>query len=74
MPNREKGVDHVACPTCGNELALSDQPDGSVAAETCPVCYPPEEQQAEPQAETASAAPAPRERGTQVIHEENADD
>lgn len=65
MTEREKGVDYAACPTCGNELAVSDQPDGSVAAETCASCYP---QKAEPtKAEKASAvAVTPRETGTVV--------
>lgn len=67
MTEREKGVESAACPTCGNELAVSDQPDGSVAADTCANCYP---QKAETtQAEKASATQAvvqPRERGTEM--------
>jgi len=68
MTEREKGVESAACPTCGNELAVSDQPDGSVAAETCAACHP---QRAEDntQAEKASATQAvvaPRERGTEM--------
>lgn len=70
MSEREKGVESVACPTCGNELALKDQPDGSVAAETCSNCYPQNEPQ---QTETASAAEAPRERGTRVAKKEQND-
>ena len=66
MADREKGVANVACPTCGNELVLSDQLDGSVAAETCTSCYP---AQAAPAPETAAAASAPRERGTKVKEE-----
>jgi hypothetical protein len=65
MTVREKGVESAACPTCGNELAVSDQPDGSVAAETCTACYP----QEAPKAEKASAPQAvatPRETGTNV--------
>lgn len=69
MPNREKGVESVACPSCGNDLVVSDQLDGGVAAETCTTCHPGEAQE-QPQAETASAAPAPRERGTRVSNEE----
>lgn len=67
MTEREKGVESAACPTCGNELAVSDQPDGSIAAETCANCHP---QKAEStKAERASAAQAvvpPRETGTNV--------
>ena len=64
MTDREKGVESVACPTCGNELAVSDQPDGSLAAETCASCYP--QEVAQTKAEKASAvAVTPRETGTQ---------
>lgn len=66
MADREKGVANVACPTCGNELVLSDQLDGSVAAETCTTCYPAEPAEKQSKAEVASAADAPRERGTRV--------
>lgn len=68
MTEREKGVQSVACPTCGNELAVADQPDGSLAAETCAACYPQKADES-PKAEVASAAPAPvtsRESGTNV--------
>lgn len=70
MPNREKGVESVVCPTCGNELVVSEQLDGGVAAETCATCYPAEAQD-QPQVETASAVPAPRERGTRVSEEKS---
>jgi hypothetical protein len=67
MTEREKGVETAACPTCGNELAVHDQLDGSKAAETCASCYP---QKADPKtAEKASAVavtPTPRETGTVV--------
>lgn len=72
MPNREKGVESVVCPTCGNELVVSEQLDGGVAAETCTTCHPAEAQE-QPQVETAAAVPAPRERGTQVSNEEKSD-
>lgn len=62
MTDREKGVASTACPGCGNELALSDQPDGSVAAETCASCHPADA----PKPETASVARTPRERGTNL--------
>lgn len=68
MTVREKGVESAACPTCGNELAVSDQPDGSVAAETCAACYPQNAEES-PKAEKASAPQAvvpPRETGTNV--------
>lgn len=68
MTEREKGVESAACPTCGNELAVSDQPDGSIAAETCANCHP--QKAEEPtKAEKASATQAvvpPRETGTNV--------
>jgi hypothetical protein len=70
MTEREKGVESVACPTCGNELAVSDQPDGSLAAETCASCYPQKaEDTTTKKAEKASATEAvvqPRETGTNV--------
>lgn len=66
MTDREKGVASLACPSCGNELALSDQPDGSVAAETCTSCHPAD---APKKAEKASASSVPRERGTTMTNE-----
>lgn len=68
MTDREKGVASLACPSCGNELALSDQPDGSVAAETCASCYPADK----PNKKTEKAAvdSTPRERGTAVNEKE----
>jgi hypothetical protein len=66
MTEREKGVDSVACPTCGKELAVSDQPDGSTAAETCAACYPQEEPKAEKASVAAQAVVQPRETGTNV--------
>jgi len=40
MPDREKATTKLACSTCGAELAAQEQPDGSMAAKTCPNCHP----------------------------------
>lgn len=66
MTEREKGVASVACPTCGNELAVSDQPDGSAAAETCASCYPQKADTKKAEKASASKATTPRETGTNV--------
>lgn len=68
MSEREKGVASMACPSCSTELALSAQPDGGVAAETCTSCHPADKPAKK--AEKASASPAPRERGTTISNEE----
>lgn len=61
MPGREKGTATLACPGCGNELAATEQRDGSLAAETCTNCHPQTEQATEkPQRqrrETGTPAP-----------------
>lgn len=38
MAKREKGTATLACPTCGTELAATEQPDGSYAASACTKC------------------------------------
>lgn len=62
MTEREKGVASAACPNCGKELALSEQLDGGMAAETCTSCHPADEPSKK--TEKASASSTPRERGT----------
>lgn len=37
---REKGAGRVGCGSCGSELDLVAQPDGSVAVSACGSCYP----------------------------------
>ena len=73
MAEREKGVASVACPNCDKELALSDQPDGSLAAESCSKCYPAPTKKQLRETEKAFADSEPRERGTTVTQKENSD-
>jgi hypothetical protein len=60
MARREKGSATLPCPTCGKSLAASEQPDGSLAAETCSKCHPKTE------AAAAKADERLREQGTDV--------
>lgn len=61
---RETGVAVTTCPSCGGPVKQTEQPDGSVAGEPCPVCYPDATPVAsEKAAETSSVS---RERGTDV--------
>ena len=71
MTEREIGAQTASCPNCGTQLKAVDQPDGSVASETCPTCYG-EQAQADPRQNAAVAQPSPaaRETGTHVDTEE----
>lgn len=66
MAEREKGVATVPCPTCGADLPVVEQADGSVAGQTCPQCYPSEGSE---KASADQTAPA-REQGTPVDTQE----
>lgn len=37
---REKGVETMPCPNCGNDRPVAEQADGSKVAESCPKCWP----------------------------------
>lgn len=37
---REKGVETQACPTCGADLKVNQNADGSISPERCQNCYP----------------------------------
>lgn len=41
MVDRERGAAAHECPNCGTVRDAVAQPDGSVAVEACPKCYPP---------------------------------
>lgn len=60
MPKREKGSATLPCPTCGADLAATQQADGGLAAETCSKCHPKTE------AAAAKADERLREQGTDV--------
>jgi hypothetical protein len=57
MSERETGSATQPCATCGTDLALVDNADGSVSTVTCTKCYPSEKAAAE-------AAPVAREKGS----------
>lgn len=61
MPTREKGVATAPCPSCGKDLPLVQQADGSMATEACPKCHRPPTKKAEKAA--ADSLPS-RETGT----------
>lgn len=58
--SREKGVSGggAPCPACGRELSVQAQRDGSLAADSCPSCYP--------TPEIASEGQNTREVGTEI--------
>lgn len=60
MARREKGSATLPCPTCGADLAASEQADGSLAATTCKKCHPKTEAAAQKADERL------REQGTDV--------
>ena len=64
---REIGAETASCPNCGTQLKAVDQPDGSVAYETCPSCYG---EQADPRQSAAAQPSVAREAGTYVNTEE----
>ena len=66
---REIGAETASCPNCGTQLKAVDQPDGSVAYETCPSCYGEQAQTPQPPRQSAAQA-VPRETGTNVNTEE----
>lgn len=57
MSVREKGVATVPCGSCGADLPVQEQADGSMAGGTCPKCYP--------SVEKAEKRPA-REKATEI--------
>lgn len=70
MTEREIGAETASCPNCGTQLKAVDQPDGSVAYETCPSCYP-EQQTAQADPRQAASQPSmARETGTYVYDSE----
>lgn len=61
MAGREKGVETLPCPNCGDDRPVQILPDGARAAETCPKCYPAPSKK---DTEKAAAEAPSRERGT----------
>jgi hypothetical protein len=65
MADRELGSETTPCPTCGAELAMTENADGSMSPARCSNCYP------EDIVEVANEADAPlaKETGTDTNDE-----